>query len=53
MARQYSTINFFRQMPNALLARYFQGEPDINEIADAVFKRLREGVGLRAKVKDQ
>jgi len=25
MARHYSTKNFFRQMPNALLARYFQG----------------------------
>ena len=24
MARHYSTTNFFRQMPNALLARYFQ-----------------------------
>lgn len=26
MARHYSTRDFFRQMPNALLARYFQGE---------------------------
>jgi hypothetical protein len=25
MARHYSTKDFFRQMPNALLARYFQG----------------------------
>lgn len=25
MARHYSTEDFFRQMPNALLARYFQG----------------------------
>jgi hypothetical protein len=25
MARHYSTRDFFRQMPNALLARYFQG----------------------------
>ncbi|MDB4441926.1 hypothetical protein N9219_00745 [bacterium] len=25
MARHYSTKSFFRQMPNALLARYFQG----------------------------
>jgi len=24
MARHYSTRDFFRQMPNALLARYFQ-----------------------------
>ena len=24
MARHYSTKDFFRQMPNALLARYFQ-----------------------------
>jgi site-specific recombinase XerD len=28
-------------------------QPDVNEIADAVFKRLRDGVNLRAKVKDQ
>jgi len=26
MARHYSTKDFFRQMPNALLARYFQGQ---------------------------
>ena len=26
MARHYTTTNFFRQMPNALLARYFQGK---------------------------
>lgn len=26
MARHYSTRDFFRQMPNALLARYFQGQ---------------------------
>jgi len=25
MARHYSTKHFFRQMPNTLLARYFQG----------------------------
>jgi hypothetical protein len=25
MARHYSSKDFFRQMPNALLARYFQG----------------------------
>lgn len=24
MGRQYSSKDFFRQMPNALLARYFQ-----------------------------
>jgi hypothetical protein len=26
MARHYSTRDFFRQMPNVLLARYFQGK---------------------------
>lgn len=26
MARHYTTTNFFRQMPNALLARYFSGK---------------------------
>ena len=25
MARHYTTRDFFRQMPNTLLARYFQG----------------------------
>jgi len=25
MARHYTTREFFRQMPNALLARYFHG----------------------------
>ena len=33
MARHYSTKDFFRQMPNALLSRYFLGEglfPDLD-----------------------
>ena len=36
MARHYSTTDFFRQMPNALLARYFQDR--------GLFGELREGI---------
>ena len=32
MARHYSTRDFFRQMPNALLARYFQGRGLFSEL---------------------
>ena len=32
MARNYSTRNFFRQVPNALLARYFAGRKVFGEI---------------------
>jgi len=32
MARHYSTKDFFRQMPNALLARYFQGQGVFGEL---------------------
>lgn len=38
MARQYSTRNFFRQMPNALLALYFQGRGLFDDIDFAVMK---------------
>ncbi|MEI8324053.1 MAG: hypothetical protein WCH44_01605 [Betaproteobacteria bacterium] len=31
MARHYSTRDFFRQMPNALLARYFAGRAVFGE----------------------
>lgn len=39
MARHYSTKYFFRQMPNALLARYFQGR---GLFADLDFATLKE-----------
>jgi len=39
MARHYSTKDFFRQMPNALLARYFQGR---GLFADLDFAALKE-----------
>jgi len=32
MARHYSTRDFFRQMPNALLARYFQGRDVLDHL---------------------
>ena len=40
MARQYSTRNFFRQMPNALLALYFQGQ---GLFGDIDFAAMKEG----------
>ena len=40
MARQYSTRDFFRQMPNALLARYFQGR---GLFGDMDFAAMKEG----------
>ena len=40
MARHYSTKDFFRQMPNALLARYFQGR---GLFADMDFAAMKEG----------
>jgi len=40
MARQYSTTNFLRQMPNALLARYFQGRGLFGNID---FVAMKEG----------
>ena len=40
MARHYSTNDFFRQMPNALLARYFQ---DRGLFGDLDFSAMREG----------
>lgn len=39
MARHYNTKDFFRQMPNALLARYFHGR---GLFADFDFKALKE-----------
>jgi hypothetical protein len=38
MARHYSTKDFFRQMPNALLARYFQGRGVLGELDFAALK---------------
>ena len=38
MARHYSTKDFFRQMPNALLARYFQGRGVFGELDFAAMK---------------
>ncbi len=40
MARHYSTKAFFRQMPNALLARYIQGR---GLFADVDFAAIKEG----------
>ena len=40
MARNYSTREFFRQMPNALLARYFQGQGLFYEVD---FSGMKEG----------
>lgn len=40
MARHYSTKDFFRQMPNALLARYFRGR---GLFGDLDFGAMKEG----------
>ncbi len=40
MARHYSTRDFFRQMPNVLLARYFQGR---DLFGDLDFAAMKEG----------
>lgn len=39
MARHYSTKDFFRQMPNALLARYFQAQ---GQFGDLDFTAMKE-----------
>lgn len=41
MARHYSTRDFFRQMPNALLARYFAARGVLTEVDFAVLKETR------------
>jgi len=40
MARHYSSNEFFRQMPNALLARYFQARGLFNDLD---FSAMKEG----------
>ena len=40
MARHYTTKTFFRQMPNALLARYFEGRGLFNDLD---FASMKEG----------
>ena len=40
MPRHYSTRDFFRQMPNVLLARYFQGQ---GLFGDLDFAAMKEG----------
>lgn len=41
MARHYSTKDFFRQMPNALLARYFQGRGLFGDLDFSAIKETR------------
>src|SRR5512136_209396 len=41
MARLYSSKEFFRQMPNALLARYFQGQGLFGDIDFASMKETK------------
>ena len=41
MARHYSTKDFFRQMPNALLARYFQGRGLLGDFDFAAMKETK------------
>ena len=41
MARHYSSRVFFRQMPNALLARYFQGRGLFMDLDFAAIKETK------------
>ncbi|PSH02862.1 MAG: hypothetical protein CXZ00_15180 [Acidobacteria bacterium] len=41
MTRHYSTKDFFRQMPNALLARYFQAREALGELDFAAMKEAQ------------
>ena len=41
MTRHYSTREFFRQMPNTLLARYFQGREMLRDLDFATIKDTR------------
>jgi hypothetical protein len=41
MARHYSTKDFFRQRPNALLARYFQERGQFGEMDFAAMKETK------------
>jgi hypothetical protein len=41
MSRHYSTRDFFRQMPNALLARYFQGRGLLGDLDFAAMKETQ------------
>lgn len=41
MARHYSTKDFFRQIPNALLARYFQGREVFGNLDFAAMKEAK------------
>lgn len=43
MSRHYSTRDFFRQMPNALLARYFQGRNVFRDLDFAGVQETRPG----------
>ena len=41
MGRHYSTRDFFRQMPNALLARYFHAHDLLVELDFAALKEIK------------
>ena len=45
MARHYSTKDFFRQMPNALLARYFQARGLFGDLDFAAMKETQPHPG--------
>ena len=48
MARHYSTRSFFRQIPNDLLARYFEGQALFGELDFATMKETRPDELFRA-----
>ena len=48
MARHYTTRNFFRQMPNALLARYFSEKGSLEDLDLAGMSETRPDAPLAA-----
>ena len=46
MARHYSVRDFFRQMPNAMLARYFERRRLFGELDFTAMKETRTDAGL-------
>ena len=51
MGRHYSTRDFFRQMPNALLARYFEARGVLAEVDFAALKEARSETLFHAWLK--
>jgi len=49
MAKHYTTMDFFRQIPNALLARYFQGQGLFADLDFAAMKEAKSAERLSGR----